>query len=169
MRDPAEDVGRRLVAFLPGMRRYALALTRSADAADDLVQATAERVVANAHRFEAETGFEAWVLTIMRNLWIDRARRRKTAPAETSLEEGATTVGSDGRRLAEARLELSDVAAAIGALPVDQREVMVLVCVEELTYAEAAGVLGVPVGTVMSRLARARRRLAAILGIAGAP
>jgi RNA polymerase sigma-70 factor (ECF subfamily) len=103
---------------------------------------------------------------IIRNLWIDRVRKTKTQ-ATDPIEEGEEFVGTDGVQVAEARLELSDTAQAIMKLPDEQREVLTLVCIEGLSYAEAARVAGIPQGTVMSRLARGRERLAGLLAEKG--
>lgn len=166
MSSSRETIGPMLIAFLPSMRRFALSITRSADAADDLVQAACERALASADGFAPGTRFDAWMFRIIRNLWIDKVRRTKTQ-ASDPIEEGQEFIGEDGVRVAESRLELSDTAQAILQLPDEQREILTLVCVEGLSYAEAAAVAGVPVGTVMSRLARARTRLAAILAQQG--
>ncbi len=155
-------VGPLLIAFLPTMRRFALSLTRAPDQADDLVQAACERALLSADRFEPGTRFDAWMFRIIRNLWIDRIRRTRTQAA-VPVEEADTVEGAEGEDAAVSRLALSDTAAAILRLPDDQREVLTLVCVEGLSYAEAAAVIGVPIGTVMSRLARARVKLAAML------
>jgi len=157
-----ETIGPMLVAFLPAMRRFALSLTRSPDQADDLVQAACERALASADGFAPGTRFDAWMFRIIRNLWIDRIRRTRTQ-ASDPIEDGEEFVGSDGAQVVHSRLDLSDTAAAIMQLPDDQREILTLVCIESLSYAEAAAVAGVPVGTVMSRLARARTRLASLL------
>ncbi|WP_255720242.1 RNA polymerase sigma factor [Acuticoccus kalidii] len=159
-------MGPMLIASLPTLRRFALSLARQSDIADDLVQAACERALLNASSFEHGTRFEAWMFRIVRNLWIDRIRRSKTQSA-VPVEDGQNVVGEDGEALAIARLELSDTAAAILELPEEQREVVMLVCVEDLSYAEAASVIGAPIGTVMSRLARARTRLAALLRDSG--
>lgn len=161
-----DTIGPMLIAFLPSMRRFALSLTRSADEADDLVQAACERALASADSFTPGTRFDAWMFRIVRNLWIDRVRKRKTQ-ASDPLDEAPEPVGDDGVAVAEGRLELSDTADAIMKLPDDQREILTLVCIEGLSYAEAASVAGVPVGTVMSRLARARTKLASILSEKG--
>ncbi|MBJ3774775.1 RNA polymerase sigma factor [Acuticoccus mangrovi] len=155
-----------LIAFLPTMRRFALSLARQHDVADDLVQSACERALLNAGSFQPGTRFDAWMFRIIRNLWIDRIRRTNTQAA-APVEEADAVVGTDGVAVATSRLELSDTAQAIHQLPDEQREVLTLVCVEGLSYAEAAGVMGVPVGTVMSRLARARTKLAALLAEKG--
>ena len=125
--------------------------------ADDLVQMACERALANEHRFEAGTRFDAWMFRILRNLWIDDIRKRKTAGPQEDIDERHDIAGVSGEREMEARLTLNSVAQAIGDLADDQREVLLLVCVEELSYRDAAEVLAVPIGTVMSRLARARK------------
>ncbi|TCN36390.1 RNA polymerase sigma factor [Sinorhizobium americanum] len=165
MSDAVKDVGERLIAFLPNLRRFAISLCRSRDVADDLVQAACERALASAERFEPGTRFDAWMFRILRNLWIDQVRRQKTAGIQDDISERHDIAGSSGEREAEARLTLKTVAEAIGELPEEQREVLILVCVEELSYREAADVLDIPIGTVMSRLARARKSLAETAGI----
>jgi RNA polymerase sigma-70 factor, ECF subfamily len=164
--DRVEDL---LIGFLPNMRRFAISLTGSRDAADDLVQAACERALAGAGRFEPGTRFDAWIFRIMRNLWIDRARRDKTAGVHEDISERHDIQGSSGERVIEASITLKTVADAIDRLPAEQREVLILVCVEELSYRETAEVLGTPIGTVMSRLARARRNLADAAGISDIP
>jgi RNA polymerase sigma-70 factor, ECF subfamily len=154
MSNAVKDVGERLIAFLPNLRRFAISLCRSRDLADDLVQAACERALASAERFEPGTRFDAWMFRILRNLWIDQMRRQKTAGVQDDISERHDIAGAQGEREAEARLTLKTVA-----------DVLLLVCVEELSYREAADVLGVPIGTVMSRLARARKNLAEAAGI----
>lgn len=161
-----DDVGPMLIAFLPTMRRFALSLTRSVDQADDLVQSACERALLSAESFAPGTRFDAWMFRIIRNLWIDRIRRTKTQAA-VPVEEADTVEGGGGEDAAVSRLELSDTAAAIMRLPDEQREVLTLVCIEGLSYAEAASVIGVPVGTIMSRLSRARVKLAGMLEAKG--
>ncbi|MCV0394703.1 MAG: RNA polymerase sigma factor [Rhizobiaceae bacterium] len=159
------DVGHRLIALLPNMRRFALSLARKPDLADDLVQQACERALAHAASFQPGTRFDAWMFRIIRNLWIDRVRRDRTAGPREDIEERRDLVGDDGERTMEARLTLASVSEAMELLPEDQRELVVLVCVEDLSYREAAEVLGVPIGTIMSRLARARKKLAELTGI----
>ncbi|WP_119389819.1 sigma-70 family RNA polymerase sigma factor [Taklimakanibacter lacteus] len=160
-----EDFGSRLIGFLPNLRRFAISLCRSSDLADDLVQLACERAIANASSFAPGTRFDAWMFRILRNLWIDQMRRDRTAGPreEIGLHEGR--LAGDAGMAPEHRLMLRQVWSAIGDLAGDQREVLLLVCVEELSYREAADVLGIPIGTVMSRLARARANLAASTGI----
>lgn len=165
MSNTVKDVGERLIAFLPNLRRFAISISGSRDLADDLVQAACERALANAERFEAGSRFDAWMFRILRNLWIDHMRRQKTAGVQDDISERQDIAGPSGEREAEARLTLKTVAEAIADLPGEQREVLLLVCVEEFSYREAADVLDIPIGTVMSRLARARKNLAEAAGI----
>jgi RNA polymerase sigma-70 factor, ECF subfamily len=160
-----DQFGKQLVAFLPNLRRFAISLCRSRDLADDLVQAACERALANSERFEPGTRFDAWLFRIVRNLWIDHIRRQRTAGPQEDIEQRQDLVGACGERDVEARFILNSVAQAITDLPDDQREIILLVCVEDLSYREAAGVLDIPIGTVMSRLARARKNLAEAVGI----
>lgn len=169
MNERVARVENQLVAFLPNMRRFAISLCRSRDVADDLVQAACERALASASQFEPGTRFDAWMFRILRNLWIDQLRRTRTAGIQEDVAERQDIAGESGERVAEARMTLKSTAAAIDELVDEQREVLLLVCVEELSYRDAADVLGVPLGTVMSRLARARKNLADALGINGGP
>lgn len=165
MSNMVKDVGERLIAFLPNLRRFAISICGSRDLADDLVQAACERALASAERFEPGSRFDAWMFRILRNLWIDHVRRQKTAGVQDDISERQDIAGSSGEREAEARLTLKTVTEAIADLPDEQREVLLLVCVEGFSYREAADVLDIPIGTVMSRLARARKNLAEAAGI----
>lgn len=164
MTDPDIAFGERLVAFLPNLRRFAISLCRSRDLADDLVQAACEKALTGSERFEEGTRFDAWMFRILRNLWIDQLRRQKTA-GPTEEIEAQPELAVPGEAGSEARMTLKSVAAAIDDLVLEQREVLLLTCVEDLSYKEAADVLGIPIGTVMSRLARARKNLAEAAGI----
>lgn len=169
MTSPPNDIGDQLIAFLPNMRRFALSLSRAPDIADDLVQQACERALANAASFEPGTRFDAWIFRIIRNLWIDRTRRQKTAGPSEDVYERQDLVGEDGQQVVDARQALTSVKEALDAMPEEQRAIVMLVCVDDLSYRDAAEVLGVPIGTVMSRLARARKRLAELTGINPAP
>jgi RNA polymerase sigma-70 factor, ECF subfamily len=154
-----------LIALLPNLRRFALSLCRRADLADDLVQITAERAFAARDRYDRATRLDAWLFRILRNAWIDHARRSVTRGTTIDISDAPDAATVDGVREIEARLMLRKTEAAMAELPDEQREVMMLVCVEELSYKEAAEVIGVPIGTVMSRLARARIAISTKLGI----
>ncbi len=162
MPDPFADD---LIAFLPNLRRFALSLCRSKDTADDLVQITVERAFAGRAGFDPTTRLDAWLFRILRNAWIDMVRRNKTRGTEIDIADAPDARSVDGEKTVETSLMLQSARAAIDRLPPDQREVIVLICVEELTYREAAEILAIPIGTVMSRLARARIAIAQVLGI----
>jgi RNA polymerase sigma-70 factor (ECF subfamily) len=154
-----------LIALLPNLRRFALSLCRRAELADDLVQITAERAFAARDRFDPATRLDAWLFRILRNAWIDQTRRTQTQGATVDIDDAPDASPVDGTKTIEDKLMLRTVEAAMAALPADQREVMMLICVEELSYKEAAAVLEIPIGTVMSRLARARLAISTRLGI----
>ncbi|WP_457091926.1 RNA polymerase sigma factor [Microvirga sp. P5_D2] len=152
-------IGQELVALLPRLRRFALVLCRSPSLADDLVQSACERALAHAASWTPGTRLDAWVFRILRNNWIDHLRRTRTEGMSEDVTVQTEIVGDRGEEPALSKLMLAEVQQCINALPSDQREVLLLVCVEDLAYREAADLLGVPIGTVMSRLARARKRL----------
>ena len=155
-----------LIALLPRLRRYALSLCRRDDLADDLVQTAAERAFAARERFDPATRLDAWMFRILHNAWLDTLRRQRTRGSESDVDEALDLAApGQGPAAVEAALTLAAVQRAMERLHPDHRAVLVLVCVEEMSYREAAEVLGVPVGTVMSRLARARIALAAASGM----
>lgn len=158
-------IGPDLIALLPRLRRYAVALCRAGDVADELVQTACERALAGVAGLRAELPFEAWMFRIVRNLWYDRLRRLRTRGEEIDITVRDDLVAIDSERDPERRLLLRRVLAAIDGLPDEQRELMLLVCVEDVSYRDAATALGLPIGTVMSRLARARKKIADELGI----
>lgn len=158
---PATDpIRAEMIALLPRLRAFARSLTRAQDTADDLVQATCEKALRNLAAFTPGTRLDAWMFRIMRNAWIDTTRARRDHTALDDLAEGVEPAGEDGRVVTETRLQLAAVVRAVDALPEDQRSVLLLVCVEGMRYREAAEALGIPEGTVMSRLARGRAALA---------
>lgn len=150
------DFARQLIDLLPRLRRFARALA-GADAADDLVQSACERALRAQGTWQPGTRLDSWLFQIIRNLWIDGLRSRGRAGPREAIDDVPELIGDDGRRITEASLTLQNVRRAMGDLPPEQREVLVLVCVEELSYRETADVLSIPIGTVMSRLSRARR------------
>ncbi|HVC55041.1 MAG TPA: RNA polymerase sigma factor [Stellaceae bacterium] len=147
--------GDQMIAVLPRLRRFARGLAGSAAEADDLVQAACERALARAHQFEEGSRFDSWMFRIVQTIWIDQLRARDVRKEDGDVAD--ERLGSDipVRRI-EARLALSEVRRAVELLPPDQRTTLMLVTVDGLSYKEAAQVAGVPVGTIMSRLARAR-------------
>jgi RNA polymerase sigma-70 factor (ECF subfamily) len=151
-----------LIAVLPRLRRFAAGLSRSATEADDLVQAACERALTREHQFQEGTRFDSWMFRIVQTIWIDQLRAREIRKEDREIAE--ERLGSDESvRRVEARLALSEVRRAVSQLPPDQRATLMLVTVEGLSYKQAAEVAGVPVGTIMSRLARARVALQQLL------
>lgn len=151
-----------LIALLPRLRRFALGLTADPHQADDLVQAGCERALTRRHQWQAGTRLDSWMFKIMQNLWIDQMRS-KPVVAQADSEELEHVPDRDWNRGMEAKLSLEQVTRAMAALPDAMRAVLTLVCIEGLSYKEAAEVLDVPIGTVMSRLARARLELGELL------
>ncbi|MFN3169487.1 MAG: RNA polymerase sigma factor [Hyphomicrobiales bacterium] len=154
-----------LIASLPVLRRFALSLCKRADVADDLVQLTAERAFKARDSYDPSTRLDAWLFRILRNAWIDMTRKQSTRGTEIDVVDTPEVISVDGRDVVEAKITLNETEQALQALPEDQRAVVLLVCVEGLSYAEASHALDVPKGTVMSRLARGRTALATQLGI----
>ncbi|MBV8119569.1 MAG: RNA polymerase sigma factor [Alphaproteobacteria bacterium] len=147
-----------LIAVLPRLRRFARGLTGSVVEADDLVQAACERALARRHQFQEGTRFDSWMFRIVQTIWIDQLRARAVRKEESEVVEARAGSDEPMRRV-EARLTLSEVRRAVDRLSPEQRAALLLVTVEGLSYKEAAEVIQVPVGTVMSRLARARLAL----------
>ncbi len=159
---PAWRFGDQLIAVLPRLRRFARGLTGSTTEADDLVQAACERALARRHQFQEGTRFDSWMFRIVQTIWIDQVRARAVRKEQAEVTE--LRMGSDEPvRRVEARLALDEVRHAVAQLPPDQRTALLLVTVDGLSYKEAAEVVQVPVGTIMSRLARARLALQAKL------
>jgi RNA polymerase sigma-70 factor (ECF subfamily) len=151
-----------LIAVLPRLRRFAAGLTRSASEADDLVQAACERALAREHQFQEGTRFDSWMFRIVQTIWIDQLRARTIRKEDEEIAEERLGTDEPVRRV-EARLALAEVRRAVSLLPPDQRSTLMLVTVEGLSYKQAAEVAGVPIGTIMSRLARARTALQQLL------
>ena len=147
-----------LLALLPRLRRFAIALTGSVADGEELLQGTCERALKKAGQARDLTRVDAWIYGIMRNLWVDELRSRRVR-RHAVLDEATEVVGDDGVATAEGRMALAVVRRELATLPEEQRTVLVLVCVDGLSYKEAADVLGIPIGTVMSRLSRGRQAL----------
>jgi RNA polymerase sigma-70 factor, ECF subfamily len=163
----SESFSDQLIAVLPRLRRFARGLCGSAAEADDVVQAACERALSRAHQFQAGTRFDSWMFRIVQTIWIDQVRARHVRREGT--EDEGLQVGTDEPvRRAEARLALQEVRAVLAQLPAEQRAALLLVTVDGMSYKEAAAVAAVPIGTIMSRLARARLALQAKLEAGGA-
>src|SRR5271166_4299639 len=141
--------------------RYALVLSRARDAADDLVQATCLRAIERADQFVPGTRLDRWLFAILRSIWLNEIRARKVREAD-GLVDAEEALSFDGAREIETNILVAEVLKAIGRLPEAQRETVLLVYGEGYSYAEAAGALGIPIGTIMSRLASARSALASL-------
>jgi len=157
------EIRHEMVALLPRLRAFGRSLTRNSADADDLVQLTCEKALGALSSFTPGTRLDSWLFRIMRNLWIDQHRKARSTVTVDDAAIAETLVGDDGRTITEARMELGAVGDAMADLPEEQRTVLMLVCVEGMRYREVAEMLEVPIGTVMSRLARARSAIAAAL------
>ncbi|HEU6442011.1 MAG TPA: RNA polymerase sigma factor [Microvirga sp.] len=142
---------------IPGLRRYAWALLRDDEAADDLVQDTLERAIRHWSQRRRDRDLKAWLFAIQRNLFLNAMRQRKARGIPVGVELLENASASAGGP--DAHEDLRDVLTGLDALSEEQRSVLLLVGVEDLTYEQVAQVLSIPVGTVMSRLSRARARL----------
>lgn len=158
-----DEVRTRMVEFLPRLRRFAYALTGDLDAGDDLVQETCMRALSRVEQYQPGTRLDSWMFRIAQNLWLDKMRSKKSRGEAVDLDALSNLSAEDGRDVTEGRLSLQAVTAAMGRLPADLQVLLALVCIDGRTYREAAEITKVPIGTVMSRLARARRALHALL------
>ena len=156
----SEDVRGQLGAMLPRLRRFARVITRHVQDADDLVQVAIEKALTHADQWRPESRLDSWMFGIMKNAWIDEIRARRRHSRVLAPEEAGYEVGD---RSAEDRDTALSVQAAMTRLPDEQRLAVALVLVEGLSYKEAAETLGIPIGTLTSRLARGREALQAVL------
>jgi RNA polymerase sigma-70 factor (ECF subfamily) len=152
-----EHFGKLLVEQIPRLRRYARALTGDSHLAEDLVQDSLGRAWSRMQQWQPDSNLRAWLFTIMHNLHVNNLRRDRHQYGWEA---------NDGKELADTRLQgqeramtLQDLEQGLARLPADQREVLMLVCVEGMSYQQVADILGMPAGTVMSRLHRARARM----------
>jgi RNA polymerase sigma-70 factor (ECF subfamily) len=159
---PEPDLREALLAAVPSLRAFAISLSGQVDKADDLVQDTLLRALANLHRFERGTNLNAWLFTILRNLFHSeyRKRRREVEDPDGSYAGRLRIQPEQG-----SHLDFEDFRAALAQLPSDQREALLLVGASGFSYEEAASICGCAVGTIKSRVNRARLRLAALLNV----
>lgn len=157
-----------LIALIPRLRRFARALTGNMADADDVVQASLEKAMASLDQWQPGTQLDRWLFRIARNTWIDDRRRAHNRMGHDDIGEMIDLAGDDGVTTAEQSAEARMVRAAVDRLPPEQRDVVALVMLEEFSYREAADMLGLPIGTVMSRLSRAKAALAKVLAGEGA-
>jgi RNA polymerase sigma factor (sigma-70 family) len=152
------DEAERLVELIPRLRRYARALVGDRAAADDLVQDTLERAWAKLHLYRRGTDLRAWLFTVMHNVHVNKVRAtRATDTLEDEMPELAQRASQGDA------LMVRDLDRSISRLPAEQRSVLLLVTLEDMSYDEVARTLGIPIGTVMSRLSRAREKLRAMM------
>lgn len=155
-RDPKEE----LIEHLPALRAFALSLTRNSALADDMVQDTVVKAWSNLDKFEQGSNLRAWLFTILRNTFYSNRRK---AGREVEDIDGILTEGLSQKPDHDGRLQLKDFATAFAKLPDEQREALILVGASGFAYEEAAEMCGVAVGTIKSRVNRARARLTELL------
>lgn len=157
-----QELRRELVTLLPRLRRFAWGVCGNPELADDLVQAACERAISRAHQWQPGTRLDSWLFQIIRSLHIDgrRSASVRIRYLETVYEE---TIEVPRNSPQEIHLQLQQVRSAISRLPLEQRTALLLVAVEEYSYREAAELLGIPIGTVASRVTRARESLLYLL------
>ena len=159
-----DDIKVEMVALVPRLRRFAFSISGSRDEGEDLVQAACIKALDRLDQYQPGTRLDSWMFRIVQTTWIDRVRSRNRK-GEVADPDVLARVSDQGRgaRTAENRLTLARVRQAMGTLPEDQRVVLTLVAIEGYSYKAAAEALEIPVGTVMSRLARARSKLLPLL------
>lgn len=159
------DPGTEIIACIPRLRRYARALVGDPAGADDLVQDTVERGWSRIAEWRRDHDMRAWLFGIMHNLHVDdlRARRLQTTALDDDMSDAASTSNPT------TGLEVRDMQAALNLLPVEQREILLLVGLEGMSYDQVAAALGMPLGTVMSRLSRGREKLRTLMEGRAAP
>jgi RNA polymerase sigma factor (sigma-70 family) len=153
-----------LAELLPRLRRFAHGLSRNAADADDLTQAAIERALNSRDQWQPGTRLDSWAYRIMRNLWIDTVRSRSRKAVHEAPEEEGLNVGEDPRNRMDESLDLKRIMAAMERLPDEQREIVALILIEGFGYREVSEMLGLPIGTVSSRLVRGRTALLAMVG-----
>lgn len=151
-----------IVTSLPSLRSFAISLTRNIDQAEDLVQETVLRAISKQEQFEAGTNLRAWLFAILRNLFCSACRRTKHEVEDADGSYAATLIAIPDH---EDRIMLKELVVALAKLPLGQREAIMLVGAEDMTYEEAAQALGCAIGTIQSRVNRARNRLAELMGL----
>lgn len=159
-----DQIRSEMVDLVPRLRRFAYGLTGSRDDADDLVQSALVRALERLDQYQPGTRLDSWMFRIVQNQWLDGKRRQKVrGPVINPDDQPDQTDHGLGAAAPMDRMTLAAVRREVAALPADQRAVLILVAVEGLSYREAAETLAIPVGTVMSRLSRARQKLLALV------
>jgi RNA polymerase sigma-70 factor, ECF subfamily len=161
--DKAAHVRQQLAGQLARLWRYGVVLSGHRDVAEDLVQATCLRALERAEQFQPGTRIDHWLLAILHSIWMNEVRARRIRQGHGFVDP-ETALTTDGVKTADARVLANEIITRVQALPEAQRATVFLAYVEEMTYRETAAILGIPIGTVMSRLASARATLAATGG-----
>jgi RNA polymerase sigma-70 factor (ECF subfamily) len=155
----ADSMRAAIVAALPRLRRFCQSMAGNAADGDDLMQSTVERALQHSDQFRAGTRVDSWMFRIAQNLQIDKVRAAGRRGTAVQFDELHDLTGDDGRAATESRNELAVIQRALGTVPDDQRAAFLLVVVEGMSYRDASEALDVPIGTIMSRIARARARI----------
>ncbi|MES9967558.1 MAG: RNA polymerase sigma factor [Sedimenticola sp.] len=156
-----------IAELLPRLRRFAYGLTGSSDSADDLVQEACERALRDAAKWSGADYLDRWLFRAIRNLHVDQVRHRQVVERHASSEQYISAGAVDGEQAFENLVTLGEVEKAISCLKEEQRVPLLLISVEGFSYKEAAEILDLPIGTVTSRLARARNQMLEILASRG--
>jgi len=159
------ELRRGITELLPRLRRFGAALTGSQDEGDDVVQAAIERALSKSAHWQSGTRLDSWMFKIMQNHWKDRIRKQKHDRKQQILEVASADISIDGRRVTETMLMLAKAREQFALLPDDQRSVLALVVIDGHSYQEAADLLEIPIGTLMSRLYRAREALRSMIEV----
>ncbi len=165
MRVTSEQWRDDIIALLPRLRRFSFALTGSAFDADDLLQATVEKALLKYDQFEQGTDLDKWMFRMCKNLWIDEWRSRRVRGPSVDPMDYKSELRIDGENMIIDKLSMSEVGKAMNELRDEQRMILALVAIEGYSYREVSKLLDIPIGTVMSRLARARKALMELLDV----
>ena len=157
------EIHKRIAAEIPRLRRYARALVRDVVGADDLVQECLTRALSKLDLWREGTNLRAWLFTILHNQYVNQVRRSVRTGTPSEFNDDAPQLSQPANQ--EKSLELRDLDRALGQLPADQRAVILLVGLEGMPYAEVGAMLGIPIGTVRSRLSRGRLALRGLMGV----
>jgi RNA polymerase sigma-70 factor, ECF subfamily len=154
-----DEIRQRIVEFLPRLRRFVRVLTAGNDGGDDVVQETVARALSRIDQWQPGTRLDSWMFRIAQTIWLDRLRAQRVRGEAVDIDAMGDLPGEDGRHVAEHRLMLNKVSEGIARLSPEQQMLIALIVVDGVSYKEAANILDIPIGTVMSRLARARLSL----------
>lgn len=157
MAEANDEIHARLISFLPRLRRFCHGLTGTREKGDDLLQSTVERALSRIDRWQTGTSLENWILKMASNLHIDMIRADRVRGTSVEIETAYDISGEDELAKLEFRSEIDAVNNALNAMPAELRQVLTAVVIDGCSYKEAADLFDVPIGTVMSRVSRARR------------